>query len=286
MRGRLRLVATLTAGAALAAAGAGNGVARPASGAASQQPRVASVGGPCTKPTAVEVMTQAKIGVDILTGKTPVQQVLCGAFLGPGSSGMVASVAIPSCGFSVGWAVFRNDGADWQLVLHQDHGAFLAKVGNDIKETMGVLRPGDAHCFPSAERSRIWHWNGSALAPSAWKLKELRPAARSRHHYFLSPSRNIYCAQGDEGFAMCATRTPRRVASLRYDGRLTVCTGVSCLNNDRLFNGSPILAYGQTNDQGGFLCTSRVNGITCTVKAGRARGKGYRIARAGVTRIG
>jgi hypothetical protein len=286
MRGRLRPVATLTAGAALAVTIAGGAGAHTAPRAArgSHEPAVAAVGGSCSKPTAVAVMTEAKVGVDILTGKTPVQQVLCGAFLGPGSSGMVASVAIPSCGLSTGWAVFRFDGNDWQLVMQQNHGAFLSKVGTDIKETMGVLHRGDAHCFPSAERSRIWHWNGNALVASAWKLKELKQAQHL--FYFLSPSRNIHCAQGDEGQAKCVTRTPRRVASLQLNGRLSVCDGSSCFQNERIFSGSPVLAYGQTNEQGGFRCTSATAGITCVVKDGSARGKGFRIARAGVTRVG
>jgi hypothetical protein len=272
MRGRLRLVATLTAGAALVAAAAGGVAARTA------------VGGPCSKATAVAAMTEAKVGVDIVTGKTPVQQVLCGAFLGPGSTGMVASVAIPSCGLSIGWAVFRFDGSGWQLVMQQNHGAFLSTVGNDIKETMGVLRAGDPHCFPSAERSRIWHWNGSALVASAWKLKELKQVQHL--FYFASPSRNIYCSQGDEDQALCVTRSPRRVARLQHNGKLSVCNGVGCFQNERIFSGPPVLAYGQTNEQGGFRCTSATAGITCVVKDGNARGQGFRIAREGVTRVG
>jgi hypothetical protein len=282
----LRLTLTLAVCPGLTAGAIGE--AGGSAGRGAPAPRVAAspaVGGACSKETAAQVMTQAKIGVDVLTGRTPIQQVLCGPFLGPGSSGMVASVAIPSCGLSIGWAVFRFDGTDWQLVVRQDHGAFLSKVGSDIRETIGVLRPGDAHCFPSAERSRVWHWNGTALAAGPWRLKELTV---TRHlFYFASPSRNIYCSQGDEDEVRCATRTPRRAARLRIDGRVAVCNGPRCSRNEGIFNGAPVLAYGQSNDQSVYLCTSRRDGVTCVVnRPGRARGKGFRINRAGVTRVG
>jgi sugar lactone lactonase YvrE len=161
-----------------------------AAGAPTVSHAARGVSGPCSKTTAAMVMTDAKIGIDIVTGKTPIQQVLCGPFLGPGSSGMVASIAIPSCGFSIGWAVFRFDGSDWQLVLRQDHGASLAKVGSNIRETQGVLRPGDAHCFPSAQRSRIWHWSGKRLVSGAWKVISAGP--KTVHlKSFLSPDGKV-----------------------------------------------------------------------------------------------
>ena len=244
-----------------------------------------AVGGSCSKATAAEVMTQAKIGVDITTGRTPIQQVLCGPFLGEGSSGMVASVAIPSCGFSIGWAVFRLDGSDWQLVLRQDHGAFLKKEGSDIRETIGIVRSGDAHCFPSAERSRLWHWNGSSLVAGPWKVKELQ--AVKHLFYFVSPSGNIYCAQGDEGNVFCLTRTPRHTATLSYKGKLTICHGGSCFHNEQIGRGAPVLGYGQVNEQGGFRCTSKRTGMTCVViLANKGKGKGFTISKSGVARIG
>ena len=52
--------------------------------------------------------------------------------------------------------------------------------------------------------------------------------------------------------------------------------------------GDPVLGYGRVNEQGGFRCTSRVTGMTCTVMLAGQKGfgKGFRIARSGVTRIG
>jgi hypothetical protein len=138
----------------------------------------------CSKATAARVATQLHVGVDPTTGRTPIAQVLCGPFLGPGSQALVASVAIPSCGRSIEWAVFRFAAGTWQLVMKRNNGADLAAVGSDIRETMGVLRPGDPHCFPSASRSRVWHWNGSRFTATAWTYSQEDPwkaaAARAR----------------------------------------------------------------------------------------------------------
>ena len=55
------------------------------------------------------------------------------------------------------------------------------------------------------------------------------------------------------------------------------------------FGGDPVLAYGRVNEQGGFRCKSGTTAMTCTVMLrgqGFAFGKGFRISRSGVTRIG
>jgi sugar lactone lactonase YvrE len=99
-----------------------------------------------------------------------VGQVLCGAFVGPRSRAMVVSLAAPSCGRTAGWVVFRWAGGAWRLVMTRNNGADLAAVGSDIRETMWVLRPRDAHCFPTGGmRARIWHWNGTHFTASTWK---------------------------------------------------------------------------------------------------------------------
>jgi hypothetical protein len=100
---------------------------------------------------------------------SPVAQVLCGAFLGPRSHAMVASLSIPSCGVSSGWVVFRSVGGAWRRAFETNHGAFLAAAGARIRETQGVLARGDAHCFPSSYRSRLWHWNGRRLVHGPWR---------------------------------------------------------------------------------------------------------------------
>ena len=129
----------------------------------------------------------------------PVAQVLCGAFAGPGSQAMVASLAIPSCGRTAGWVVFRRSGATWQLVMERNNGADLDAVGTGIRETQFVLRPGDAHCFPTGgTRSRTWRWNGTRFTSGAWKQsKPATPAApvadASTYGFFKTPSGNILC---------------------------------------------------------------------------------------------
>src|SRR3954471_7685328 len=143
----------------------------------------AAASGRCSKATAGQVATRFHVGVDASTGRTPIAQVLCGPFFGPGSRGMVASVAIPSCGQSIEWAVFRFTGGRWRLVMKRPHGAALEAVGSDIRETQGVLRGNDAHCFPSATRSRIWHWTGTRFRASRWKVT---PASLQHLYSFLS----------------------------------------------------------------------------------------------------
>jgi hypothetical protein len=158
-------------------------------------PTTAGDQGSCSRAAAVQVATQLRIGVDSTTGKTPINQVLCGPFFGSRSQGMVAAIAIPSCGASVGWMVFRFEAGAWQLVLRVNHGAFLSVVGTDVQEKIGILRRGDAHCFPSAYKTRIWHWNGTRLTASAWKVTQANHTTRGKLviGYFKTPSANIEC---------------------------------------------------------------------------------------------
>ena len=101
----------------------------------------------------------------------PVWDVICGAFMGPGSQTMVVSLA--SGGMSVpfeGWAVFRRADGSWQLVMPPGNGAKVSAAGSDIRETVSILRPGDQHCCPTGgTSSRIWHWNGTRFTASPWK---------------------------------------------------------------------------------------------------------------------
>jgi hypothetical protein len=74
----------------------------------------------CSKVTAGQVATRLHVGVDPVSGKTPIFGVLCGPFLGRGSQAMVASVAVAlGCGGSIEWAVFRYAGGAWRLVMTQ-----------------------------------------------------------------------------------------------------------------------------------------------------------------------
>jgi hypothetical protein len=245
--------------------------------------------GHCTRTAAVQVVRELRLEADP-GSRSPVGQVLCGAFLGSGVEAMVASITIPSCGRTGDWVVFRHEGGKWQLVFRSRNGADLAAVGTGIKETQQVLRPSDAHCFPTGgTRSRVWRWNGSRFTTTAWKYSKPvaeRAARPFRLHYFESPTHNIWCSSGDEGQAYCATKTPPRSVALELDGTLTICTRRRCRGPAR-FGGDRVLAYGRANEQGGFRCKSDMAGITCTVLLRTAgTGKGFRINRSGIHRVG
>ena len=186
--------------------------------------------GHCSKAAAGQVVRELGMAEPGLA--SPVTQVLCGAFLGPGVEAMAASVAIPSCGRTANWLVFRYRSGGWRRVFESHNGAVLAAVGSDIKETQNVLRDGDAHCFPTGgTRSRVWHWNGSRFTSSAWKYSKSaaeRAAKPLKLFYFFSPSgyavgSNIFCSSGDGGLARCMSNTPRRSATLKLDGTLKIC---------------------------------------------------------------
>ena len=173
-------------------------------------PAAPAVTSTCSKRTAVQVVERLKLGnAGFLPN--PVFQVLCGAFLGPGSNAMVASLAIPSCGRTAGWVVFRWTGTAWQLVLTRNNGADLDAVGSYIRETQFVLRPGDAHCFPTGgTRSRVWHWDGKRFTASPWKAKagtKPAPVSKAKTGYFKTPSGNIVCGYGyggkDPAYVLC-----------------------------------------------------------------------------------
>jgi len=225
-------------------------------------------------------MTRYRIGViPRFQPRTPVFQVLCGSFAGPGSRAMVASVAIPSCGGSVAWAVFRYAAGAWHLVLKQNHGAFLAAVGSDIREEIGVLAPGDAHCFPSSVKFRLWHWSGNRLRAGAWAKALSLPS-------FLSPDHQIWCTfvQSPGAKIFCAHQNPIYVALLDESGTFTVCNGTGCLQDWDPH--APALKVGQAAEQGDLYCLAAQTSFTCTVIGGKPAGKGFRIDGAGVTAVG
>src|SRR2546429_352193 len=91
----------------------------------------------CSIAAASEAATAANFDVDPTLDRTPINHVICGPFLGPGSQAMAAMVTVPTgCGVSTGWAVFRFASAAWQLVMKQNNGALrLQAVGSDIRET-------------------------------------------------------------------------------------------------------------------------------------------------------
>ncbi|HEX7310867.1 MAG TPA: Calx-beta domain-containing protein [Gaiellaceae bacterium] len=125
----------------------------------------------CTRITARLLLARNRLG-DLGDPKLrdPVGQVLCGTFVGKRSRAMAVTLAIPSCGRTGSWVVFRWTGRAWKVVMKQKHGADLAGIGSQIRETQFVFRSGDGHCSPTGgTRSRAWHWNGRRLVAGPWK---------------------------------------------------------------------------------------------------------------------
>jgi hypothetical protein len=112
------------------------------------------------------------------------------------------------------------------------------------------------------------------------------PACTASMCAFLSPSRNISCEinyHRDAGISdevYCQTNAPPQSVHLSTGGVVTSCTGVSCVGNPGI--GTPTLAYDQTAGVGPFSCTSKPDGVTCTVSPGH----GFTISNAGITPIG
>ncbi|MFL6005460.1 MAG: Calx-beta domain-containing protein [Gaiellaceae bacterium] len=133
----------------------------------------AVITGRCNRITARLLLARFRLG-DLGDPKLrdPVSQVLCGAFAGKRSRAMAVTLAIPACGRTGGWVVFRWNGRAWKVLLKQKNGADLAAVGTTIRETMFVFKSGDKHCSPTGgTRSRVWHWTGRRLAAGPWKSK-------------------------------------------------------------------------------------------------------------------
>jgi hypothetical protein len=248
--------------------------------------------GPCSRAEATRVVDRLHLGnADDPSVSDPVAQVLCGAFVGTGSQAMVASLAIPSCGRTAGWVVFRRAGGRWQIVLERTNGADLDAVGGGIRETQFVLRPGDAHCFPTGgTRSRTWRWNGTRFVPTAWTRSNpatsKAPSSGLPSGYLKTPSGNIACvywlgtAPPSIGCGIKSGLTspptsrrpgcfPARRIVLRTTGRAQIDRSI-CPGEPEGDAGpfayeavARVLAYGTTWSGGGLRCTSASTGLTC-----------------------
>jgi len=251
--------------------------------------------GRCSKAEARRLVERLRLGnagdPDVTN---PVAQALCGAFVGPGSQAMVASLAIPSCGRTAGWVVFQRAGGAWRLVLQRNNGAELDAVGTGIRETQFVLRPGDAHCFPTGgTRSRTWRWNGTRFTVTRWRQTtppEADPTPTFVPGFFKTPSGNIVCYHSPgpkdmpRASVACGIKSGLKPAPPRgkceeggyADDRVTLlATGrvevPSCAGDPGALTGETVarvLAYGQTRSGGGIRCTSAATGLTCRNTSG------------------
>jgi hypothetical protein len=231
---------------------------------------------PCSRAAARSAVIRYHLG-NAGSVPDPVTQVLCGPFLGAGSTAMVASLTTPGCGGTIGWVVFRRSGGSWRIAMQRNNGALLTAVGSRIKETMYVLRPQDAHCFPTGgTRSRTWHWTGSRLVVTAWKYTP--PAPPKNPPAFVGGAGETHCTV-DALSAMCSYATgqqgssPFWTATLTADGNVATCNATleeqqSCKDAPTPIN-APILPSGTHVLIGPFDCEVHSDSIGCTVADGR-----------------
>jgi hypothetical protein len=214
----------------------------------------------------------------------PVGQVLCGAFLGRGSHAMVVSLAIPSCGKTAGWVVFRPRRGSWRIVMQRNNGAELTAVGSRIRETQNVLRASDAHCFPTGgTRSRTWHWNGKRFVTTRWKY-----APPADPPLFWGAD-GIACDVNAQR-ALCSVTTSQqtgsfRAAALTPDGAVTTCDETlsrpGCSDTATPIN-APVLPAGTRVSIAPFACAVRAASIECIVTA---TGHGFAMTKDAVTQM-
>jgi hypothetical protein len=238
----------------------------------------------CSEATAREVVE--RLGLSLNDPRDdPVGKVLCGHFTGPGSETMVIVLAGPTG--LLDWLVFRWAGDAYQLLMRQSAGASITAAGSDIRQTVSIFRVGDSRCCPSGgTKARIWHWDGTRFTATPWKLTT-KPKPRTLHlYYFESPSHNLWCDLGDEGEVFCRSYNRPHCARLTFDGRVRIWNDRSCGHKKPGGRGDPVLAFGQRDEDGRYRCASEKKGITCTVMAGAAKGKGFLINAAGVRRVG
>ncbi len=258
------------------------------SGEPSTKPPTSSSGsGRCSKAEATAVVKRLRLS----DSSYPVYKVLCGAFSGPGSRTMVASIYGADNVGMTDWAIFRWSGSEWRLILKQHQAAVLIAAGSDIRESVSIYRPGDSRCCPSGgTKSRIWQWNGTRLVAGPWKqIAKREPKDRG----FDSPSLNISCGMFDNSSfrqVVCQSRRPPQKVILNAAGRVTICRDPTpndfnneCGIGDRGENPIRPLAYGRQITVGRFRCESLEIGVRCTVIRS---GKGFLINRDGVRRVG
>jgi hypothetical protein len=124
------------------------------------------------------------------------------------------------------------------------------------------------------------------LCFAAVALTALAAPAQADQSWFHSPSGNIQCeldfdvGPGVPNVAYCQTFEPPAAVRLKPNGKVKICEGGSCVGNgpENAFT----LSYGDKTTQGPFICRSKRNGVTCKIDSG----KGFRISRAGIKKLG
>jgi hypothetical protein len=265
------------------AAFAGAGLAH--AGHEQSTPQASAVGGPCSLATA------RRLGGSEVAGPP-----FCRPFLGPSSRAMVVEFSNGTCLPILGWEMFELKGGSWRSVNLPTHGGFgfpLQAVGNDLRESFPIRRPGDGLCdiIDRGTQSRLWHWNGQAFRPGPWSYKRKKvpppPPPPPREVVYTSPSDNIQCTMIDDARTAsvgCQTFEPSARVSMDGNGRLTdICQRHDCAGNAGENAKYIQIAYGHSVTVGRFRCLSETTGMTCVVTA---TGKGFEIAKAGIKRVG
>ena len=143
-----------------------------------------------------------------------------------------------------------RDRGTWTLVLQQPNGAFLSKAGADIVERVGAPRRTDRHCSPSAWKTRTWHWDGTRLVPTAWRV-----TAATLHSYIVLSHRAVGCAfnEGPPRISSGASRTRAAGQSTtrawKPNGKVTLCDAPPaelCAQN--AVTDAPVLRIGQSDE--------------------------------------
>jgi hypothetical protein len=125
-----------------------------------------------------------------------------------------------------------------------------------------------------------------AVLALATSLAAAMPAAGSGiQHFFFAPGNTTSC-ELDVGMptigsaAYCQTYPHTESATLRPNGKLTICHGISCIGNppDQV----PTLVYGGTLSAGPFRCSSLTKGVKCVVAK---TGHGFLISPIKITRV-
>jgi len=274
-RPRVKTAAFIAALAALACA-----FSVPSARAATQ------TGGPCSTQTAQKLEPDK------------VSNVVCGAFAGPGSTAMVVNVTNGTCMPFLGWDAFVLTGGNWTRLPLGAHGGFtgypVVAVGNDLKETLMVPKPGQPICLASTSRSRIWRWNGNALVTGPWTYSKSadNPSKPSGGQtgtlkYISSPTGSIQCALGGaNGGVYCQTFEPDQHVSMDAHGKLDICHKTpnrGCAGNAGEDVHFTTIPYGSSFSLGGVRCSSAFTGMTCVITA---TGRGFLIARQAIKRFG
>jgi hypothetical protein len=213
--------------------------------------------------------------------------------MGRGSHVMVVVFLAETCNPDFGWGVFRLTGGKWRYVWKYPNGQLsIVAVGSNLKETVGILRPGDPRCKSTGgTRTRTWHWNGHRFVASAWAT-HLPLSSNATEFRARPPGGLIQCAFATEARLVCtaallATGSSAQWAMLHPDGRLEPCSETSP-RDYHCFSGNfgerpPELSPGQKTTISSYVCTALATGVECVVAA---TGKGFLITTERVSRIG